>query len=441
MPRPHAAIPHFLPPLHIYRHILRETSYLPPAIRPAIHTQIQTRFRNHRKNDRLRDKHLAQGTKTLRHLRAANSGESFRMESLMMKAFGRAGARRRSLLSDYVKLGDPTKAKVPSNSDDLEKLIKDVESMAKSPETNPTGTAEATTEVESSPNEQQAKSAEPTPSDEIEKKPISPRAKREPKPLQPAFYHKWDTEKLNTLLQSQKALQESAVLAWPKRPIKSLNPDKDIPEKNIWGQPPTENVCQAKRARFWRRAADKIMPPVNNEEWELLGRLSKGAQEEDEQWQIPQRRPSAKAVLAEDSKLSTLDWNWESYATQPTNRIERKSPHTAFSFVGRDREKHPYQSRIEHKELTPRWFRRAYQRVWQFTPREASDQKPKTKKNAFEFGALPISVVPASKAQLEIFEGVNAMGQKLKDRPQSQEALESDPETEPELETEPETHP
>jgi hypothetical protein len=339
------------------------------------------------------------------------------MESLMMKAFGRTGARRRSLLSDYVKLEDPAKPEIPSNSDDLENLIKKVESNVKSPETNPT--------------EQQAKSAELTPTDKNGINPISPRAKRGPKPLQPAFYHKWDTGKLNALLLSQKALQESAVLAWPKRPIKSLNPDKNIPAKNIWGQPPAENVCQAKRARFWKRAADKIMPPVNNEEWELLGRLSKGAQEGDEQWQIPQRRPSAKAVLAEDPKLSTLDWNWESYATQPTNRIERKSPHTAFSFVGRDREKHPYQSRIEHKELTPRWFRRAYQRVWQFTPREALDPKLRTKKNAFEFGTLPISIVPASKAQLEIFEGVNAMGQKLNDRPQSHKALESEPETQP----------
>jgi hypothetical protein len=354
------------------------------------------------------------------------------METLMMKAFGRTGARRRSLLSDYMKLKDSTKPETPSNSDDLENLIKEVESNAKSPETKPTETAETTAEVDSSPNEQQAKNAESTPSDNNETKPNSPRARRGPKPLQPAFYHKWDTEKLNTLLHSQKAFQESTVLSWPKNSLKSLDPDKNIPAKNIWGQPPAENVRQAKRARFWKRAAGKIMPPVNNDEWELLGRLSKGAQEEDEQWQIPQRRPSAKAVLAQDSKPSTLDWNWESYATQPTNRIERKSPHTAFSFVGRDREKHPYQSRIEHKELTPRWFRRAYQRVWQFTPREASDPKPRTKKNAFEFGTLPIATVPASKAQLEIFEGVDAMGRKLNDRPKSRKALESKPETETE---------
>jgi hypothetical protein len=434
MPRPHAVIPRFLPPLHLYRHILRETSYLPPAIRPSITLQIQTRFRNHRKNDRLQDKHLGQATKTLRHLRAANSGESFRMETLMMKAFGRTGARRRSLLADYMKLEDPTKPETPTNSDDLENLIKEVESNAKSPETKPTETAEATAEVDSLPNEQQAKNVESPPSDDNETKPSSPRARRGPKPLQPAFYHKWDTEKLNTLLHSQKAFQESTVLSWPKNSLKSLDPDKNIPAKNIWGEPPAENVRQAKRARFWKRAAGKIMPPVSNDEWELLGRLSKGAQEEDEQWQIPQRRPSAKAVLAEDSKPSALDWNWESYATQPTNRIERKSPHTAFSFVGRDREKHPYQSRIEHKELTPRWFRRAYQRVWQFTPREASDPKPRTKKNAFEFGTLPIATVPASKAQLEIFEGVNAMGRKLNDRPQSRKALESKPEVEPETE-------
>ncbi|KAM0469545.1 hypothetical protein ACHAP7_009934 [Fusarium lateritium] len=432
MPRPHAVIPRFLRPLHLYRHLIRETSYLPPAIRPAITAQIQIRFRNHRKYDKLRDKHLGQATKTLRHLRAANSGESFRMESLMMKAFGRTGARRRSLLSDYVKLEDPTKPETPANSDDLENLIKEVESNTE--DTKPTETAETTAEVDSSPNEQQAESTESTPTEEKETKFNPPRARRGPKPLQPAFYHKWDTEKLKTLLQSQKAFQESAVLSWPKSSLKSLDPDKNIPEKNIWGQPPTENVRQAKRGRFWKRAAGKIMPPVDNEEWELLGRLSKGAQEEDEKWQIPERRPSAKVVLAEKSTPSTLDWNWESYATQPTNRIERKSPHTAYSFVGRDREKHPYQSRIEHKELTPRWFRRAYQRVWQFTPREASDPKLKSKKNAFEFGTLPVATIRASKAQLEIFEGVNAKGEKLKARPRSHNKIESEPESKSETE-------
>ncbi|KAM0348719.1 hypothetical protein ACHAPU_004158 [Fusarium lateritium] len=432
MPRPHAIIPRFLPPLHLYRHILRETSYLPPAIRPAITAQIRTRFRNNRKNDDLRQKHYGVASKTLRHLRAANSGESHHMEDLMMKAFGRAGARRRGLLSDYVKLESskrPAKHKNPSNSDALEALIKGVEVDAKSRKTDITKPAETTLKVDTSSNEQETNTVDSTPSDDNGTTSNSSRARRGPKPLQPAFYHKWDTEKLRMHLSHQRKFQDSTDIAWPKSNIKSLDPDKSLLEKNVWGQPPTENVIQATRARFWKRAATKIMPPVDNEEWELLGRLSKGAQEEEERWQVPTRRPAAEAVLAEGPKPSTLDWNWESYATQPTNRIERKSQHTDYSFVGTDREKHPYQSRIEHKELTPRWFRRAYQRVWQYTPRAASDSNPKTKKY-YEFGTVPINTVPASKAQLEIFEGVDKMGQKPRGTTQSCKTQESEPEPE-----------
>ncbi|KAF5666524.1 hypothetical protein FHETE_6199 [Fusarium heterosporum] len=434
MPRPHAIIPRFLPPLSLYRHILRETSYLPPAIRPEVTAQIRTRFRAHRKNENLRQKHYGMATKTLRHLRAANSGESHRMESLMMKAFGRTGAKRRSLLSNYVKLEnsqEPAKLKNPSNSNALETLIKEVEVGAKSRKTNAAKPARATLKVDSPPNEQDTKDSNSRPSDKNEATPNSTKARRGPKPLQPAFYHKWDTDKLGVHLAAQRQFQDSTSISWPKNTIKSLKPDKNVLEKNIWGQPTTENVIQAKRARFWKRAATKIMPPVDNEQWELLSRLSKGAQEEQEQWRVPARRPAAKVVLSEESKPSTLDWNWESYATHPTNRIERKSQHTAYSFVGMDREKHPYQSRIEHKELTPRWFRRAYQRVWQYTPRVAPASTSKTK-NTYEFGTLPIATVPASKAQLEIFEGVGKEGRKPRNITPSREAQEPKPEPQPE---------
>jgi len=103
MPRPHSSIPNWLLPRHLYRHILRETSYLPPAIRATITTEISSRFHRHRGNDPHSDKHRARAANVLRKLRAANSGNKKWMEELMMHAFARKGARRRNLMSEFLR--------------------------------------------------------------------------------------------------------------------------------------------------------------------------------------------------------------------------------------------------------------------------------------------------------------------------------------------------
>ncbi|KAF4341148.1 hypothetical protein FBEOM_5018 [Fusarium beomiforme] len=414
MPRPHSTIPAYLPPLHLYRHILRETSYLPPAIRPAITSHIRTRFRNHRKHDRLQEKHRARAANLLRRLRAANSGKKSRMADFMMEAFGRTGARRRSLLSGYIRVESP------SNSDALEALIQEVEANKKPPNTtepnetklqnksSPHEPAETTVESRSSSNSSEGLSD--ALSGESEMKPKATLVRKGPKPLQPAFYEKWDTEKLRKLLHSQRQFQQSTRIPWPKTDVKSLNPDSSVPPKTIWGKPTPPNVYQAKRAHFWKRVSTKAMPPLESNEWDLLGRLTRGAQEQD-QWKIPERRPAAKPVLAATPKSSTLNWDWEAYATRPAFNVDRNSPLSAYAFVGQDREKHPYQ-RVNSQELSPRWFRRAYQRVWQFTPK--MDPRTKPDKPRFIWGSLTHPAVPATKAQLALFEGVNSKGEKLK---------------------------
>ncbi|RGP67438.1 hypothetical protein FSPOR_5998 [Fusarium sporotrichioides] len=411
MPFPNSNIPNFLPPRHLYRHILRETSYLPPAIRPTITTQIRSKFRGHRRNDPLRDKHRAKGTNVLRKLRAANSGHKKWMEELLMHAFGRKGSRRRSLMSSFVR------PEPPSDTEALEEMIKDAQADQKPDDGVVAKSAETTIEDDSSPGEQKAKkekagSAIDTPSDGKEEVPRKILVRRGPKPLEPTFYHKWDVPKLAKLLSSQRSLQQSVNMSWPKSSIRGLDPDMDTPKTNIWGKPTPERVYQAKRAHFWRRSIPKAMPPLDNSEWEFLGRLSNGAQEE-EQWKIPERRTAAKPVrlVKTRNKSPTLDWDWESYATQPTNKVERINPLAQFAHVGPDKTDHPYHHHSDRdlKELTPRWFRRAYQRIWHLSPK--METRPTTGKNIFVWGTFNPGVTAPSRRQLEIFDGVDSKGQ------------------------------
>ncbi|KAJ4011359.1 hypothetical protein NW752_007104 [Fusarium irregulare] len=416
MPRPNSSIPNWLLPRHLYRHILRETTYLPPAIRATITTEISSRFHRHRGNDPHSDKHRARAANVLRKLRAANSGHKKWMEEFMMHAFARKGARRRNLMSEFLR------PQPLNDSETLEAEIQQVQTdqppvdevVAKLAET--TIKNDSPTEVNGTKKED-TEAASDTKSDRKEAAQKKTLVRRGPKPLQPTFYHKWDVQKINKLLSSQRAQQKSADMSWPKTDIKNLNPDNDIPKTNIWGKPTPERVIQARRASFWKRSIPKAMPPLHVDEWEFLGQLANGAQEEG-QWKMPERRPAAKPVRdvtnKSKPKSSTLDWNWESHATYPTSRVERVNKLALFANVGPDKTDHPYHLQFDPKQLTPRWFRRAYQRVWQLSAKR--EEIPATGKSVYVWGSFNPGVTAPTERQLEIFEGVNNKGQKPKRR-------------------------
>ncbi|KAJ4257523.1 hypothetical protein NW762_008647 [Fusarium torreyae] len=402
MPNPHTSIPAFLPPLHLYRNLLRESSYLPPAFGPVVTSLIRTRFRSHRKPNRLQDVHLAKAARALRKITAANMGDRKHMESLMMQAFGRKGARRRSLFAEFYKLQ-------PSDSNALEALINNTDK--KSPNRNTAKPRKTAERNKTSPNKPESKNTDATSTEEQRTQTTSSRVRGKPKPLKPPFYDKWDTAKLNKLFLSQRNLQKTADLPWPKRDHKSLLSDIQIPETNIWGKPPSERVVQARRADFWKRSLVKGMPPVPYSEWELLGRLAKGLQEEDG-WKVPERRPAAKPIHAPEPKSSDLGWDWEKYATLPASKIKRKRHSFTLPYLeNAPSGTEPYNQRYKMAVLSPRWWRRAYLRIWQFTPAESPDSKPQREK--YVWGHLTAPATSPTKAQLKVFEGVDSKGMKL----------------------------
>ncbi|KAM5354276.1 hypothetical protein ACJ41O_000926 [Fusarium nematophilum] len=406
MPRPHGSIPDFLPPLHLYRHLLRESSYLPPAWRSSITSAIRTRFHNHRRSDPLEKKRRAKANNVLRSLRAANSGDRAAMNGLIQKGFARYGPRRRNIITSFVR------AQGPSDSDALEALID--EAAAKSSPSKARGLASEPPNATpkrnaSSPDKPTGKSAGTESGEDAQATAATTRRRSVPDLTRNDFYHKWDLPKLTQLLQSQRTRQD-ADLNWPSRKIKNLKLDNVIPKVNIWGKPLAKNVIQTKTASFWRRTAEKMVVPLHTGEWDLLGRLSEGAQETGE-WKVPERRPAAKPVRPTDSGQSATGWKWETHASKTMAEVERKWA-TRVILRSEEKAKLPYESRRKQRDLTPRWYRRAYRRAWWITPK--MDQDPHSLKYTVTWGPLNAGLVPASDAQLHIFEGVDRKGQKVK---------------------------
>lgn len=355
--------------LHLYRHILRECTYLPPAFRPVIVSTIQDRFHRYMKYDSRQSKHIKRAENVLRTLRAANSGHKPTMTKLIERGFGRAGNRRRLLMAEFV-LNEG-----PSDSQALESLLS-------------SETKQGNTEVDNA---------------QTKKKRNSPKN---------ALLEKWDQKKLLKALESQRTQQKNTKLTatWPNRPVKSVDPNANVPKTNIWGKPPAESLVRTKQANWWKRNSEKIMPPLAKGEWELLKKLSDGAQGQNDEWQVPPRRTRVgDATASQDERTASI---FEQYALQPGATVERPKSGPYRKRSGQV-DQGPYGSRSNNIPLSDRWYRRAYNRVWQIS--STMKQDPNTLQQKFIWGSSPSRMAEPSQDQLSIFENVDKRG-----RPQSE---------------------
>lgn len=299
------------------------------------------------------------------------------MGALISKAFGRSGLRRRQLMSQFV---------IPEGAADSKAL-----------EALTGGDNPATDTVQ-----------EITTKDSNLRRPLGNPKNR--------FFLKWDQQKLRRFLSAQRKHQNDSkpIAHLLGSTIKTVDPDVNVPKTSIWGTPTAECVANAKRARWWRLNAEKMMPPLGKGEWELLGRLSRGAQETSD-WQIPERRiPAAETAADEDQDLAAIEAGMSKllrHASRPTAAIERersskRSPRSGQKDTG------PYGKQVSGNGLSPRWFRRAYARTWLVTPK--MEQNPNTLQYKFTWGEAPGAQLREAKPHhLSVFDGVDAKGRPL----------------------------
>ena len=305
-------LPHPQTTLHLYRHLLRESSYLPWLVRKQVDIQIKERFRKHQKDDvnhELTKKRIKDAHKELRRMRAANAGDMPRMRRIMLLAFGRTGRRRRQLVKELLA------PEIATTNEELEKHMAETATIMK------------------------------------ENRKVD-------------WLDKWDTEKLGKYARMQASVSLHDVPK-PELSAKQINPALFIPKENSWGKPLTPQLYRTKLKKMWKLAADKIMPPLPKEEFEMLGALAQGKIRDPKLLLPPPRRPVAQPLDGEIFPPRT--WNWQDYAVKPVAIVEKAANRRNKLLTGAVDEHSPVfdpQPLSCHK-YTMRSWRRLYQSIWQ----------------------------------------------------------------------------
>ncbi|KAI6379179.1 hypothetical protein MCOR25_002056 [Pyricularia grisea] len=311
-------------PLHLYRHLLREASYLPPVIRPCLTERIVSMFQRHR-HDPDPTTRIRKGNTKLRTMRAAVAGDYNSLEKLVKTGFGRIGFRRRQLISDFLR------REPPRDSTALQKFLD-----------WKIGTG-------------------PVPEHLMEF-----RARERQETLAYDWLDGWDTDKFAVLLKAQLEVPDL-----PKKyeiKNKRLDAYHNVPQLNGFSLPFPPKPARTKVRRFWKLLAEKALPPVPKEEWTILRDLAHG--KDMARGQVLPRRPVA--VLGEDAELELAkqSWDMENYLLQPTGWVDRKSSRkrVLFSGIPQPNDELGFAPEGLSSKMTTRNMRRMYEQVWRMTP-------------------------------------------------------------------------
>lgn len=345
-------------PRHLYRHLLREASYLPPICVARVSTRIKGQFRKHQDSKVHAKTRVASGLRKLRHLHAANSGDDKHLYSVFLEAFGRKGRLRRSMTSSLVEPDPPETSDAP----------------------------------------------DPPPGAKNEKmRAIYAKARGDTK-LKKGFIDSWDFDKLQAYLKSQIAhTGEVSPAIWPgDRPSKA-NPLNKISDTNVWGHPLPLREMRARLKLWWRQNIRKLEPPLGASEWETLRDLATNP-ELGELLRLPPRRPVA-APVHEDGEVAAEAWHWQPYASLPTIQVEKERDRGFLESVEGAR-----YDPVPSREQRPsnRQLRRAARKVFEASSYIKRDVS--TAETQFIWGILTPELPAAGPKASAFFEGLDDTG-------------------------------
>ncbi|KAI0007668.1 hypothetical protein F4779DRAFT_494467 [Xylariaceae sp. FL0662B] len=336
-------IPHPNTPLHLYRHLLREASYLPPLCQPYITNRIRTRFRDCRRPKRDPKVYIQHAHHDLRYLRSANAGHVERILRLCYMATGRVGKRRRELASAQLA------KQPPANSSELNNSI----------------TSE------------------------------TPHAKGGHD-----WLDNWSIGMIKALAASQVQFQASD---GPHQMRRNFDPEKVMPKVNAFGRPLTKKLARNKRKRHWAVILRQLLPPLPQGEWQQLGALAQG-KADAKNYVRPKRRPVAQSNFV---TADTTQWDWTEYITRPARSIERGSSRTMKTLTGhQDEDPRGHGRPIGIRVLGPRRCQRSiYGRIWGASPLVVKSG-PSGKIN-ITWGSVEQRISSPTKKDLQFFQGVD----------------------------------
>ncbi|KAF9880174.1 hypothetical protein CkaCkLH20_02128 [Colletotrichum karsti] len=390
-------------PLHVYRHLLRATTYFPLVCRTYLEGRVKSGFRREQARARTAETHLAstrsreareeenfhrtkaleEGKRKLSVLNTALAGDLVRFRRVLWHVFGRLGKRRRELMAAFVQ----KEPDAPLNSQQLEEKLAQMEKDSRKK-------AEL---LKLPPNKRVYDRTDPTPWVNQKLSPIE---------------DNWDIAKLSKFFDSQKDIQKNltASASWPRKELPHrYNPQANVPDKDQFGRPtPARRVTKLTR-RWWKDVADRLMPPVDKSDWDLLQSIATGDAPR-RLWGMPPRRPIALGERVE------VNFPWAAHATIPVRDIE-KPRSRKFTWLSGKKDDGPFSQTVSKERhgspYSDRQLRREFLKMWETSSYVAQPQAAaaKGKPNNFIWGTREAVLPVPSAAQQLIFEGVDAKGQ------------------------------
>ncbi|KAI8626524.1 hypothetical protein F5Y19DRAFT_219298 [Xylariaceae sp. FL1651] len=351
-------IPHPNTPLHLYRHLLRESTYLPALCRPWIASRIQQRFRDCYQKDPPAP-YIKQAHASLRYLRSANTGHVKRLERLCFQATGRVGKRSRSLATAQLY------SRPATDTAELEQR-------------RVTNTAELSTLMS-------------TPTAAARK---------------PDWLDNWSIDMISTLAHSQVRQQNSD---WPHTMRRGLDPKQVIERGNCFGRPFPPKVARNKLKKHWAAVLHQLLPPLPRGEWDHLASLVEGDVNAEE-LKVPTRRPVARCVQ-DNASPANEQWDWSQHVLRPARAIERGSSRRRKSLTGEeDHDPRGHGRPIGIGVVGPRRLQRIYRRVWQMSPIIEKSNKQNKQSWSVTWGGDQHKISAPSSRDLLFFQGVGKDG-------------------------------
>lgn len=385
---PRIQLPQPVQPRHLYRHLLREASYLPHICRHFVDSSIRSRFEAVKISlNKLRRKHsdgpdpsvpspddrqqktLREGLKQLRALRAINLGDDKRMARLLRHVFGRQGRRRRALVSGFLK------ESAPMNSAELQARLEKVDETA---------------------------SKAPSP---VKGHPLKRKA-----------HDNWDTDRLGAYLKSQVKQQQDFSNAWPSGvQLTSAAPrslTSNVPKQDIWGNPAPLRKIRNMEERFWKIAADKTAPPVSKTEWDGLAAAAQGRLPEGIYTFHP-RRTIARGTNTGDVAQEPAKWDWATHASKPAFVAESRVSWRNWRLTAQQDEG-PYVPRPQlDTAISARRMRRELGHIWKATSYIQEDGTGQRRPSIHWGGNRQAALPTASAQQARLF----ALGEQHSKKP------------------------
>jgi len=310
---------------HVYRSLLRATTYLPDSnARNYIHGFINKRFREttDKINFQLRKgidpqplldryharEYIAGLRRKANKLEKAALGDVEALEDVLMRTYGRIGARRRQLLAQFMA---PEDSAIPPDEESLKTLISSLQNKEK-----------------------------------LDRQQFGKGSK----------------------FQALKSSQELTHSATKKtRRMGKLDTVFKIPKENMWGRPTPLKVQANLKRRLFAEILDRMHPPVATQEWNRLRDLSTGVLP-IEQPPTKRTRTGSDRFEGEENSKKVLEY----FTTPVAIYKPSHNPITISSAgISAFHAPHILVNPRKVHATTPRYMRRLYARIWHITPKLA----------------------------------------------------------------------